>query len=94
VVRRCDHTVDKKRMNSCTIKHLFFDRVEQPKILPKPPGNALSDALLMSCFPNFAADAAKKPCETALRAVLINELINELIRINSGPNILRSYFLH
>jgi len=46
---------------------------------PKKPGNALSDALLMSCFQNFAADAAKKKprsvrfFETALRAVLINE---------------------
>jgi len=33
-------------------------------------------------------------CEIALRTVLLNRLINLLIRINSGPNILRSYFLH
>jgi len=96
VARRCDYTVDKKRVNSCVLKHLFLEGVEQPKISPKTPGNALSDALLMSRFQNFAADAAtKKPrsarfFETVLRAVLINELI----RINSGPNILRSYFLH
>jgi len=32
--------------------------------------------------------------ETALCAVLINPLINWLIRINSGPNVLRSCFLH
>ena len=32
--------------------------------------------------------------EIALRAVLINPLINSLIRINSGPSILRSCFLH
>jgi len=53
-------TVDKKRVNSCVLKHLFLERVEQPKILPLNPRNALSDALLMSCFQNFAADAAKK----------------------------------
>jgi len=47
-------------------------------------------------FSNFVADAAKKkPCSaryfaTALRAVLINSLI----RINSGPKILRSCFVH
>jgi len=36
-----------------------MERVEQPKISPKKPGNALSDALLMLCFQIFAADAAK-----------------------------------
>ena len=71
VARRCDYTVDKKRKNSCVLKHLFLVGVEQPKILPKNPRNALSDALLMSFFQNFAADAAKT--KTALRAVLINE---------------------
>jgi len=56
-------------------------RVEQPKISPKKSRNALSDALLMSCFQNFAADAAKKKprsalfFNTALRAVLINQLM-------------------
>ena len=89
MVRRCDDTVDKKRVNSCVLKHLFLERVEQPKISPKNPGISLSDALLMSCFQNFAANAAKKTT-----AVLINQLINQLIRINSGPNILRSCFLH
>ena len=58
VVRRCDDTVDKKRVNSSVLKHLFLERFEQPKISPKNPGNALSDALLMSCFQNFVADAA------------------------------------
>jgi len=60
VVRRCGDTVDKKRVNSCVLKHLFLERVEQPKISPKKPGNTFSDALLMWCFQNFAADAAKK----------------------------------
>jgi len=54
MVRRCNDTVDKKRENSRVLKHLFLQRVEQPKILPKPPGNAFSDALLMSFFENFA----------------------------------------
>ena len=91
MARRCDYTVDKKRVNSCVLKHVFLEGVEQPKISPKNPGNALSNALLMSRFPNFAANAAKKkPLETALCAVLIIPLI----RIDSGPNILRSCFLH
>ena len=77
VARRYDYTVDKKRVNSCVLKHLFLEGVEQPKISPKKPGNALSDALLMSRFQNFADAAKKKPrsarfFETALRAVLIN----------------------
>jgi len=60
VARRCDYTVDKKRVNSCVLKHLFLEGVEQPKISPKKPRNALSDALLMSRFQNIAADAATK----------------------------------
>jgi len=75
VARRCDYTVDKKRVNSCVLKHLVLEGFEQPKISPKKSGNALSDALLMSRFQNFAADAAKQKLrstrffETALRAV-------------------------
>jgi len=37
-----------------------LEGVEQPKKSPKNPGNALSDALLISRFQNFAADATKK----------------------------------
>jgi len=68
--------------------------VEQPKISPKPPGKALSDVILLARLQNFAADAAKKETrsahffETALRAVLFDVLI----RINSGPKILRKVF--
>ena len=65
VARRCDDTVDKKRVNSTVLKHLFLERVEQPKISTKKPGNALSDALLISCFHNFAADAAQKQLRSA-----------------------------
>jgi len=61
VARRCDDTVDKKRVNSCVLKHLFLEGVEQPKISPKNPENALSDALLMWCSQDFAADAALTP---------------------------------
>jgi len=60
VARHCDYTIDKKRVNSCVLKHLFLEGVEHPKISQKNPGNAFSDALLMSRFQNFAADAAKK----------------------------------
>jgi len=67
VARRCDDTVDKKQVNSCVLKHLFLEGVEQPKISPKNPGNALSDALLMSRFENFADDTAKT--KTALCVV-------------------------
>jgi len=46
--RCCDDTLDRKRLNSCALKRLFWpEGVEQPKILPKKPGNALSDLLLM-----------------------------------------------
>jgi len=47
-------------VNSSVLKHLFLERVEQPKISPKKPGKAFSDALLISCFQNFAAVAANK----------------------------------
>ena len=43
VVPCCDDTVDKKRVNSSVLKQLFLEGVEQPKISPKNPGNALSD---------------------------------------------------
>ena len=68
VPRRCDYTVDKKRVNF-VLKYLFLEGIEQPKILPKKPGNALSDALRMWRFQNFAADAAKKKGFLKLRFV-------------------------
>jgi len=90
--RCCDDTVDKKQANSCVLKHLFLEGVEQPKISPKPPGNALSDALLMPRLHNFAADTAKKKprCVQLFETTLRTALISELIQINSGPKILRS----
>jgi len=53
VARHCVDNVDKNRVNSCVLKHLFLEGVEQSKISPKPPGNALSNALLMSRLQNF-----------------------------------------
>ena len=78
MARRCDDTVDKERVNSSVLKHLFLESVEQPKISPKNPENALSDALLMSRFQKFATDATKKNrfFEPALRAVLIKYAAN------------------
>jgi len=72
VARRCDDTVDKKRVNSCVLKHLFLEGVEQPNISPQKPGNALSDALRMSRFQNFAAGAAKT--RTTLHAICWNRV--------------------
>jgi len=43
-----------------------LEGVEQPKISPKPPGNAVSDALLMSRFEYFEADVAKKNKKTMM----------------------------
>jgi len=60
VARRCDDIVDKKRVKSCVLKQLFLEGVEQSKLSSKTPGNAVSDALQISRFQNFAADAEKK----------------------------------
>jgi len=54
----------------CT-KSPFLEGVQQPKNWPKTPRNALSDAILISIFQNFVADAAKKNTPR----VLINSLI-------------------
>jgi len=70
VARSCDYTVDKKRVNSCVLKHLFLEGVEQPQIPPKKSGSELFDALLMSRFQNIATDAAKQ--KTALHAIFWN----------------------
>ena len=59
VARRCDDTVDKKRVNSCQLKHLFLEGVEQPKNRPKTWKCSLqrpTDAT----FSKIAADAAQK----------------------------------
>jgi len=71
----------------CT-KTPLLEGVEQPKKWPKPPGNAFSDTLLMSSFQNSKARFVRF-FETTLRAVLINESI----RINLRPKILRICFL-
>ena len=35
VARRCDDTIDNKRVNSCVLKQLFLEGVEQSKISSK-----------------------------------------------------------
>ena len=73
----------------CLKGHEFEGHKKSPKA-PRPL-NAISNVLLMSRFQKAAADAAQqnnRGFETALRAVLIIELI----RINSGPEILRGCF--
>jgi len=57
VTRRCDDTVDKKRVNSCVLKHLFWREFSNQKPHQKFFGSALSDALLMARLLNLAADA-------------------------------------
>jgi len=37
MARRCDDTVDKKWVNSCVLKYIFLEGVEQPIISPKKP---------------------------------------------------------
>jgi len=125
---RCDETVNKKRENSCVLKYLFLEGVEQQKISPKKTGNALSNALLKSRFQKFRCPTRCRTDENlwneewingcrlkvgcvGLKSMMTFEKVGEkfrgwrqtkrakrgfkkLIRINSGPKILRSYFLH
>jgi len=79
VARRCDDTVDKKRVNSCVLKNLFWREMSNQKYHQTKPGNALADTLLMSRFQNFAADAAKKNHEVSWNRAS-RGLINEWIR--------------
>ena len=37
VARRCDDTVDKKRVNSCVLKHLFWEELSNQKYRQKTP---------------------------------------------------------
>jgi len=75
VVRRCDNTVVKKWVNSCVLKHLCFERVEQPKILTKPPGHALSHCNVFK-ISRLTPQKKKPRFETAFRAVLISSLVH------------------
>ena len=47
VARRCDDTDDRKRVNSCVLKHLSLEGADRPKKWPKNPAHAFSDALLI-----------------------------------------------
>ena len=59
----------------------LFEGVEQPKKSPQKPGDALSDALIMSCLQNFVASAAKKNGTPRFFESVL--LVNELM---GGPN--------
>ena len=60
VAQRYDDTIVKKRVNWGVLKHLFGGIWATKKIAKNKPENALPDALLMSHFQNFEADAARK----------------------------------
>jgi len=47
MARGCDDTIDKKQVNFCVPKNDFLEGVQLPKESPNPPGNAISDELLM-----------------------------------------------
>jgi len=65
VARRLDDTVDKKRLNSCVLKHLFWRELRTKNIAKQ----------IRKCFLRRAPNVA-------------------FSIFNSGPKILRSYFLH
>jgi len=84
---------DKKRVNSCVLKHPLFWGSSSTKNPPIHCGNAVSDALLMSQFENFAGGAANK--KTAMHVVFRNRASRGWnLSINPGPKILRSCLLH
>ena len=64
--RRCDVTVDKKRVNSCVLQHLFCKELSNKKIAKKPRQCFLRRAANVT-FSKFRADTAQN--KTALRAV-------------------------
>jgi len=59
VTQRCDDDVDKKRVNSCVLKLLLWRELSNQKNRQKTLENALSNAILMSHFQNFASDSSK-----------------------------------
>jgi len=93
VARRCDDTIDKNRVNSCVLRHLFLEGVEQPKKNTQNPRKCFLRHATNVTFSKFRWWRRKKKTprgflKTALRAVLCNDLIN------SGPMVLKSCFLH
>jgi len=91
VSRRCEDTVDRKRVNSCILNHLSLDGDEQPKNRQKPPEMPYPPRC-KCVFQIFAADAAtnKTVRRTVLNTAFCAVSIHTLIRINSGPKC----FLH
>ena len=79
----------------CTNTPLFGESWATKNIAKKTRKCSLRRATNVM-FSNFLGQKPRSTrfFETALRAVLINLFMNSLIRINSGPNILRSGFLY
>ena len=95
VTRRCDDTVDKKHVNSCVLKHLLPGSWATKNIAKKTWKCSLWRAtkVKFSWFCGWRRNKKLRSArfsETVLRAVLINPLI----RIDSRPKILRSYYLN
>jgi len=86
VARRCDDTVDKKRMNSCVRKHLCWRELSNQKKTPTKNRKHSLRRVTNVTFAKFRSwhRQKKKEFETALRAVLL--------WINS--DILKSCLLH
>jgi len=82
---RCEDTIDKKLVNSCTLKCLFLRQLSNQRNCPKFPEMLSSTRYKCHVFKNLG----KTTFVTALRVVSINEWI----WINSGTKILRCSFL-
>ena len=87
VMQSCDDTSWQEASEFLCIKTtLVLREFGNKKKSPQNPGNTFSDALLVSRYQDFVTGAAKTKTticaffDTALRAVLINPLIHELIR--------------
>jgi len=86
MARRYDNAVDKKRMNSCVLKHLFWRELSNRKHCQKNP-EMLSETRyechvfkILRLTPQKTELRSAQCFETALRAVLINSNQFELIR--------------
>jgi len=82
-------SVDKEWVNSCALKDLLFEEDQQSKKSPKPPGNVVSNALLLMCVflcfikpivgnrygSKISSRGFVKPCFAGLIPLLNNELM-------------------
>ena len=85
MTRRCDDTVNKGRVNSCVLKHLFFGGSSATKKMAQNPQKCAIQRATNARFSKFRRWRHKKNRSF---------WINELIRIDSEPKILKGCFLH